>query len=280
MTQNNYQDGAQFSAEGLDAQVNAHANEGVLSGGAPSIGTGSFEVDLTACDYVVSTTAFSIGADTVALSSPSGSDRVDIITATTGGAFNVTEGSPATDPNAPTIPTDEVLIAAVFVPSGASNLVSGNINDYRVFLVRDAVTFKGNDIDTDGDSKVDAADQADNADTLDTREATDLEDFSTTGDGSDITRVNGSQSQSGTTTVVNVSGSGFLLGGVYTVNGPNASVDVTIDGGTTQSFNNTVVNVGDANYIGYLPQIKYESSLLVEAVGASGEASRVEIVYK
>jgi len=161
MTLDNFQDGSPLSAEGLDAMVNAFDHEAVLSGGVPSVGTGNFDVDLTAADYVIEGTDYTATADTVTLSNPSGSDRVDIITATTGSAFSVSEGTPGTNPNADDIPDDEVLIAAVFVDSGAASLSSGDINDYRVILRRDAVTFKGNDIDSDGDGQVDSADDSD-----------------------------------------------------------------------------------------------------------------------
>lgn len=140
MTQDNFQDGSPFTAEGLDSVVNAIGHEAILSGGVPSVGTGNYDVDLTACDYVVGGTDYSISADTVTLSSASPADRVDIITADTTPGFNVVEGSPATNPNAPAIPADEVLIAAVFVDSGSSSLVASDINEYRVVLTRNATT--------------------------------------------------------------------------------------------------------------------------------------------
>lgn len=161
MTRNNFADGSPFSAEGLDSVVNAVNHEAILSGGAPSVGTGNYEVDLTACDYVVDDTDLSISADTVTLSSASASDRVDIITADKSPGFNVTEGSPGTNPNAPTIPTNEVLICAVFVDSGSTSLVTSDIYDYRVLLERDATTYKGADLDSDGDGQVDSADDSD-----------------------------------------------------------------------------------------------------------------------
>lgn len=262
----NFADGSPFSAEGLDSIVDAVDHNAILSGGVPSVGTGNYDIDLTACDYVISGTDYSIAGDTVTLSSASASDRVDLVTADTTPGFNVVEGNPATNPNAPDIPTNEVLIAAVFVDSGGTSLATSDINEYRVVLTRNATTYKGNDIDSDGDGKVndaDAADLADDSNQLNGLAATAYEPFDTTDDQSETSRQSAS-SGSGTTDLVNTSGSGFLQHAFIQTNNSSASVDVTVDGGTTQTYGGWLDLLGDGStYVQILPMLKYDSSLVV-----------------
>jgi hypothetical protein len=85
---------------------------------------------------------------------------------------------------------------------------------------------------------------------------------SETNDGSDITNYKGNG------TLVNVTGSGVLIGGaVYEVWGGRPQVSITVDGGTTYSLQggpkNNGYNNNDISVLS-LPVIRFESSLLIE----------------
>jgi hypothetical protein len=62
-------------------------------------------------------------------------DRVDLVVASTAGTPSIITGTPAAVPAWPTIPTGDIVLAAVTVPSSATALVNANIIDKRVFLI-------------------------------------------------------------------------------------------------------------------------------------------------
>jgi len=141
--------------------------------------------------------------------------------------------------------------------------------------------YKYNDIDSDGDGKVDAADNADyadeanNADTVDGKNASDLGFGTTSNDLSDLTTFKCSNYISGgsTCTLVDVAGSGQLVGGDVGCETFNETTDVevlnviiTVDGGTPHTFSPAGVFVGDSDFeaIGPLPNINFDNSLKIE----------------
>lgn len=145
MTRNPFQDGDIVHAPGLNAAVNGLNLEGVKSGCTPSKGTGDWDVDVASgAVFVNSTDETSVGSATKTLTAPSndadldaGEARVDLVTVDSTGTVNVTEGTASSGDklaNAPDIPANEVLIAAVFVDGDATSLSSSDINDYRSII--------------------------------------------------------------------------------------------------------------------------------------------------
>lgn len=139
MTRNPVGDGEQFSAVYWSGMVNAIGGEAVVSGCAPSKGTGSWDVDIASGEVKTKPSVPSVSTQTVTLTTPgndtdldSGEFRVDLITVDSTGTVNVAEGVAGAKPIAPDIPTDEVLVAAVLVDGSASSLSSSDIKDYRV----------------------------------------------------------------------------------------------------------------------------------------------------
>ena len=126
-----------FSAVYWSSIHHQAAQEAVVSGCDPSLGSGDFDVDVAAGEVVVADAIDSVSSGTVTLSAADTTDRVDIITVQSGGTLNSVEGTPAADadavPVAPDIPADEVLIAAVLVEADASDLSSAgsDLADYR-----------------------------------------------------------------------------------------------------------------------------------------------------
>jgi len=136
MTRNPVGDSEQFSATYWSSIYNAHNQEGVLNGLVPSKGSGDFDIDTTSGEALVqSTKTGSVNSQSpaVALNTSDSDDRVDLVHINSAGTISKTTGTAATDPNAPDIPSGEVLLAAVLVEGGASSLSSAGskIADYR-----------------------------------------------------------------------------------------------------------------------------------------------------
>jgi hypothetical protein len=165
MTRNPVQDGDFVLAPLFGSLMNAHQQDAVLNGVAPSVGTGDFDVDTTAGNVVVESDPVTVSSNTATLTAPSndadldsGEFRVDLLTVNNAGTVNVSEGNAANEPISPPIPTDEVVICAVVVAGDATGLQSADVRDYRSLIDQDARTYKDNDIDTDGDGSVNNAD--------------------------------------------------------------------------------------------------------------------------
>ena len=135
MTTNPFQDGEGIIESELNSIVNGLNNEGVLSGGDTSKGTGNWDVDYTAVEATIGGTRVSASADTVTLSAADGTDpRIDLITIDNTGTVSATEGTAAATPTSPDIPSDEALLAVVTVRGGSTNLVGSDIRNRRIIL--------------------------------------------------------------------------------------------------------------------------------------------------
>lgn len=133
MTRNPVQDGEDFSATYWSSIYNAHAAEAVITGCVPSKGSGDWDVDVTAGEALVQNSVVDVSAGTVTLSASATDDRVDIVTVDDSGTLAATEGTADATPEAPAIPSGEVLIATVLVEGGGGSLASAGsqIDDYR-----------------------------------------------------------------------------------------------------------------------------------------------------
>lgn len=135
MTRNPVGDNEAFSAAYWSAKANAHGGEAVVSGLDPSKGTGNYDVDTAEGEIQVGSRAAFLEPQTTTVAAADATNpRVDIITADLASNVTVTEGVPSPNPAAPDIPDDEVLICAVFVPGGASQITASDIHDYRIIL--------------------------------------------------------------------------------------------------------------------------------------------------
>lgn len=134
MTVNRVGDNEEFSATHWSSILNGVGLEYILSGCTPTKGTGNFDVDVAAGSVLIAgSSPVTFAGDTVTLTTPDPTNpRVDLVTIDTGGVLDSVDGTPASDPEAPDIPANEVVIAVVEVAAGASSIVAGDIHDYRV----------------------------------------------------------------------------------------------------------------------------------------------------
>lgn len=135
-TQNPLSDPDNVSAAFFNAQNSALDGTAIESGCAPSVGAGNWDVDVAGGTVIHDETESSFNSDTTTLNSSDTSDRVDLVTIDNNGNLGNTTGTAASEPNAPDIPSNHVLVAAVYVRGGSSNLVSSDIFDYRCFINR------------------------------------------------------------------------------------------------------------------------------------------------
>jgi len=138
MSENPFTDGQQFSAARLNSMYNAHQNNGVLSGLSASTSVNAFDVDISSGEAVLNGGVLTPASATVSHSTSDPEDRIDLITVDATETISVTQGNPAAtsgQPIAPDIPTDELLLALVYVRGGSSEILTGDIfNDYKVIL--------------------------------------------------------------------------------------------------------------------------------------------------
>ncbi|WP_254766059.1 hypothetical protein [Salinilacihabitans rarus] len=149
MTRNTYEDGKPFSTAALNAQKHAHRREGVVAGAgdelALSTGTGAFEVDVAAGTVALGGATVGVDAQTVDHVDSDATDRVDLVTVDDVGTAAVVAGTPATEqdadgndlPKAPSIPTGEVAVGAVYVRAGSDEILAGDLYDGYKTVIAD-----------------------------------------------------------------------------------------------------------------------------------------------
>lgn len=134
MVANNFADGELFTAAHLNSILQAFRGFATQSGGVASKGTGDWDVDVTAGEFLDGTL---FPAQTATLTAADATNyRVDLLTLQQSGgtgALNVYEGSDSAGaPAVQDVPTGEVPIAVVELKAGASALTSADIHDVRV----------------------------------------------------------------------------------------------------------------------------------------------------
>jgi len=139
-------DGASLSSAVWNAQTDALVRDGVVSGCAPSIASGN-DVDVTSGEIAIGGAYVTVSSGSVTLAASDSTDRIDLVTATSGGSLNAVTGTPADSetperPVAPDIPSGEVLLAVVLVPADSADLSDTRavLADYRAG-VPDSATF-------------------------------------------------------------------------------------------------------------------------------------------
>lgn len=205
MTRNTLDDNTTLWAGQLNAIANGLAREAPITGIEPSKGTGDWEVDTTAGQYRTGSFPHAVSAQSpaVTLTAPgsdadmdAGESRIDIVTIDSTGTFAIQEGTAATNPTSPDIPDGETPVAIIHVENGDSTLADSDIFAYPAAY--------SSDVYDDEDPTADWT------------------EHTATASGGGGT----------TATLVNVSGSGALMGAVATTNGSDVEIDVAMDGST------------------------------------------------
>lgn len=141
-------DNSRAWAAWFNALANAHGAGGIVSGCSISKGAGDWDIDVTAGTIVESNTETSITADTVALTDPAsdadmdaGESRVDLITADTTDSISVTEGTAASSPATPDIPSGEVLLGFVVIAESDATVADSDIFDVPALMQDDSIRY-------------------------------------------------------------------------------------------------------------------------------------------
>lgn len=143
MARNPLTDGEPFSVAQLNAIKHAHDSEGVVSGGDLSTGAGNFDVDVASGTVALNGSRVSVSSTTKTHDTSDTNDRIDLLSVNSADTVSITKGTEDTtsangdQPVAPDIPTDEVLLGAIHVRGGASEILSGDILDKYQVTVRE-----------------------------------------------------------------------------------------------------------------------------------------------
>lgn len=238
MTRNTFDDNTTLWAGQLNALANAHEREGIVSGVEPSKGTGDWDVDTTSGTVRIRGTVTDVTAQSpaVTLTAPAsdsdldaGESRIDIVHVNGSGTFSSTEGTAATNPTTPNIPSDEALIAVIHIEESDSTLADSDIFAYPGALASPLA--------------------AGESDTLSDITQHTIEDDGTS--GSDL---------------LSLSTDGIFLGGWAIENNDDGSLgaDYTIDGATTQSISAIGITIGgNRNEFLILPPQEFDTSLTI-----------------
>lgn len=140
-----------------NAVMNALAGFGIITGCSISKGTGDWDIDVTSGTVLITGTGeVSVSSGTVTLTDPTndadldaGESRIDLITADTGGSLAGVEGTAATNPDSPDIPTDEVILGFVVIAESDNTLADSTINDIPALLGDDSTRY-----DVDGSQEL------------------------------------------------------------------------------------------------------------------------------
>lgn len=150
-----YGDQAEPDSVDFDIIIEGFANIGVLSGcavtsnnitpvspnttltNAIAVASGTISSGITASATVTA------GSLTVTASN-STLPRFDLVVVNTSGTKSVRAGTPSTNPVFPTPASNEIVLAAVYVPPSATTIAAGNIIDKRIFVVNPVVNGSNN----------------------------------------------------------------------------------------------------------------------------------------
>lgn len=123
----------------VNSMMNALGGFGIFNGCSVSKGSGDWDIDVTAGDvYIEDSGLANVSAGTVTITDSSGlasgESRITIITADTSGTLASVDGSAATNPDSPNIPTDEVLLGFVLVSDTDSTAADSDILDIPALM--------------------------------------------------------------------------------------------------------------------------------------------------
>ena len=118
----------------VDALVAGFAQTGVVSGCAVTFVSG-MQVTVVAGSVKINNATVAVTTGNLTAINDATNPRFALITVNTSGTRAITHGTAAAEPAFPTIPADSVLLAAVYIPAGATTLEANRITDKRVMLV-------------------------------------------------------------------------------------------------------------------------------------------------
>lgn len=140
MSRNIWQDNRPLTAAVLNSLASAIGGVSTISGCTPTVGTNAWDVDVASGTVRVDGTGdVSVSSQTVDLNDPTsdlaaGESRVVLVTINDSGTASATEGTAATDPATPDIPTSEVVVAVVYVTDADANLSEADLYDIRTLF--------------------------------------------------------------------------------------------------------------------------------------------------
>jgi hypothetical protein len=244
--------GTPFHSVQLRAISESLAGNGVVNNGDLEVTATAtdLEIQVAAGTYFYIATNYSLGAaETHTLSVGDGTnDRWDTVyfdTATQ--TSGVREGTPAQNPVAPDIQSDEVLLAVVYVPSGATDVPDSDILNWRAKFSNEAEEVHYNDTPGvyPGNSVEDALDELQEAAQISAYPlsiATDTEASAYPLANSDL--ANSSITLTGGTGVT-VSGSPVSLGGSVTISTDTGVVDLEFVRSNDNTITGTLAQYSD-----------------------------------
>jgi len=121
----------------IDFSTAANARWGVIDGCLVTVASTTATVQ--AGMAVINGVLVAVNAGSVQLGVGGSQDRFDLLVATASGDIKVIPGAPSVDPVFPEVPTDNVLLASVFCPTGASTYAN-NVVDKRRFVAKALLT--------------------------------------------------------------------------------------------------------------------------------------------
>lgn len=153
----NYSDNDIIFDNDMNSLLDSNKGTGVLTGMAVSPNSG-MQLTIASGTFAVNDTKYVYAGGTPTITTADGSNpRKDIITINSAGTITVTAGTPATilptgntgrqtyQPKADNIPTDQVILAEVWVNTSVSVINAGDISDLRVYTN----IIDGSDIEAD-----------------------------------------------------------------------------------------------------------------------------------
>lgn len=136
MTVNQTDDNQTLWAGDLNAMANALLPEAIENGCSVSKGTGDWDSDVTAGDIVIGGEDVAISSGTVTHTAPAndadmdaGESRIDLVTADATDTLAITEGTAASNPTTPDIPSGEVVLGFWHIEEGDATLADADLFD-------------------------------------------------------------------------------------------------------------------------------------------------------
>lgn len=124
----------QAEPDSIDFAILAAALQGsaVVAGCVPSDGASGLQVDVAVGAVIVDGTPVVVDSGTVTPGTADGTNpRFDLVTVNSSGTLSVTAGTAAANPVFPSIPSNSVVLAAVYIAAGATTLATADIVDKR-----------------------------------------------------------------------------------------------------------------------------------------------------
>lgn len=130
------QDQAEPDSVDINILVQGFARTGVISGGAATQqSVPDVTVQVSACTFELNGQRYTVsGGNSPAMPSDPSNPRFYLLCASTSGSFVAAAGNAQSQPEFPAVPSNSVVLHAIYMPSGSGTIVANQIVDKRVFL--------------------------------------------------------------------------------------------------------------------------------------------------